>query len=786
MGIDCNELKKKFLNREFSNLNDPQKEAVFHVNGNLLVLAGAGSGKTTVIINRIYNMLTYGNLYHSNLNLDDSFSDQILKFYKEGKNLSDLSDVIKFSPISPENILAITFTNKAANEIKDRLKKKLGDLSDRIWASTFHSTCAKILRSNAELLGYSKGFTIYDADDQKRLIKECEKKLNIDEKTLSVKSCIGYISSAKDDILDSVEFSKQYENDFKMSKVAQIYNLYSEILKSSDAMDFDDLILNTIKLFRKNNDVLSHYKDLFKYIMVDEYQDTSKSQHELIKILAGTSGNLCVVGDDDQSIYKFRGANVENILTFDKYFKDSKVIRLEQNYRSTKNILDAANSVIKNNISRKPKTLWTNAEPGNNIRWFVGYSEHDEASIIASNIMKKIDAGRNYSDFAILYRAGSQSGVIEKLLNRNGIPYRIVGNVKFFDRKEIKDLVSYLSVVNNPKDEIRIKRIINRPNRSIGERTILGINKTAAEHGKTFYEIIQSANKFSCLQRAASKVTAFASLMDSFIEKNKNGAKVSDLYKEILDKTGYIDFIKSSEDDANERIENIYEFQSFIMKFEEDNKDDASLERFLEEISLLSDSSVSDDDSRGMVTLMTIHASKGLEFPVVFLPGFEEGIFPGQKCMYDDGEVEEERRLAYVALTRAKEELFLLTATSRMIFGTTSHNKPSRFLTEIPQNLIETTRSRDWKKLPTNAVLPESNQTIKIKSVVSARSFGKSEISDDIEVPAMRMYCSGEEIVHSVFGRGKIISVYDVDNDSLLDIDFGSSGRKKILSSKLN
>ena len=780
-----NDLKKKFLEREFSDLNDPQKEAVFKVNGNVLVLAGAGSGKTTVIINRIYNMLTYGDLYNSDFSCDEELFDTLSTAYDEGKHLYDFSDQLNLNPVLPENVLAITFTNKAANEIKERLKKKLGDISDRIWASTFHSSCAKILRANAELLGYTQNFTIYDTDDQKRLIKECEKNLNIDEKNLPFKSCISYISSAKDEILDSDSFAKKHENDFKMSKVAQVYDLYNKRLQSSDAMDFDDLIFNTVRLFKEHPQVLKHYKDLFKYVMIDEYQDTSKSQHELIKLLAGNSGNLCVVGDDDQSIYKFRGANVENILTFDKYFKNTKIIRLEQNYRSTKNILDAANSVIKNNISRKSKTLWTNSEEGEKVRLFVGYSEHDEAGIISSEILKRVENGENYSDFAILYRMGSQSGVIEKLLNRNGIPYRIVGNVKFFDRKEIKDLISYLSVINNTKDEIRIKRIINRPNRSIGERTILGINKTAKEKDKTFYEIIQTANQYSCLQRAAAKVTAFASLIDSFVEKNNSGSSISELYQYILDRTGYIDFIKDSEDDAAERIENIRELSSFIAKFEEDHDGNANLETFLEEIALLTDSSVSEKDSdKGLVTLMTIHASKGLEFPVVFIPGFEEGVFPGQQCLYDEGEVEEERRLAYVALTRAKKELILLNATSRMIFGTTSHNKPSRFLSEIPSEILNITRSRDWKKLPQGARIPESNQTVKVKSVVSARSFGASEIQHSS--PSDKVYVLGDTINHSIFGKGIVTSVYDIGSDSLLEIDFELSGKKKILNSRLN
>ena len=782
-----NELKKKFLDREFSNLNDPQRESVFRINGNLLILAGAGSGKTTVIINRIYNMLTYGDSYFSDLSCDDKDYELISQGFDEGKNLKDFSDILEFNPVAPENILAITFTNKAAKEIKNRLQEKLGDLSEKIWASTFHSTCVKILRENAELLGYNSRFAIYDADDQKRLVKECQKALNIDDKSLPLKFAISKISNAKDEIMSPADFSKEYENDFKMSKVSSIYSMYQEKLLSSNAMDFDDLIYNTVMLFKNNKKVLDHYKKKFKYIMVDEYQDTSKAQHEFIKVLAGKTGNLCVVGDDDQSIYKFRGANIDNILTFDKYFRKTKVIRLEQNYRSTKNILDAANSVISNNLGRKSKKLWTESAEGEKIHLYVAYSEHDEAGLIASQILKKVDAGRNYSDFAILYRAGSQSGVIEKLLTRNGIPYRIVGNVKFFDRKEIKDLISYLSVINNTKNEVRIKRIINRPNRSIGDRTILAINKTAKEEGKTFYDIVRTASQYSCLQRASGKVLAFAALMDSFIEKNENGCKISEIYQSILDKTGYLDFIRATEDDPADKIDNVKELGNFISKFEEDHGDDASLDLFLEETALLTDSSVvQDDESKGCVTLMTIHASKGLEFPVVFLPGMEEGIFPGVQSVYDDGDIEEERRLAYVALTRAKEELIILNATSRMTFGTTSHNKPSRFVTEIPEDLIETTRSRDWKKLPKGSSIPVSNHSLKVKSVVSARSFGAESPFQSYDQPEPeKSYSLGDSIDHSIFGHGTITSVYDVGTDLLLEIDFVNSGKKKILNSVL-
>ena len=784
--MDFNEIKKKMLDREFANLNDFQREAVFCINGNLLVLAGAGSGKTTVIINRIYNMLVYGDIYNSDLEYSDKICKKINNGFKNKKKLSDFADIIEFEPINPENILAITFTNKAANELKNRLNSRLGDLSDRIWTSTFHSMCAKILRSHAELLGYTPGFTIYDADDQKRLLKECEKILNIEEKVFPIKTCISQISSAKDELLTPADFKIKNKNDFRMSKISKIYDLYTQRLKASDAMDFDDLIFNTVILFKNNKKILGEYKKMFKYIMVDEYQDTCKSQHELIKILAGKNGNLCVVGDDDQSIYKFRGANVENILGFDKFFKKVHTVRLEQNYRSSKNILDAANSVIKNNLGRKSKKLWTTSSEGEKIHVNVGYSEHDEAGILASEILKRVEKGRKFSDFAVLYRNSSQSGVIEKLLNRNSIPYRIVGNVRFFDRKEIKDLIAYLNVINNVKDEIRLKRIINRPNRSIGERTLFAISKTAESHEKSFYEVIKDVSRYPDLQRASTKVLSFVSLIDSFIAKNVSGAKVSELYQDIIDKTGYIDFLKANEDDFPERLNNVRELGAFITKFEEDNGDSCTLSSFLEEVSLISDSSVSEDgDDDGFVTLMTVHASKGLEFPVVFLPGFEEGLFPGQQCLYNDDEIEEERRLAYVAITRAKEELIISNATSRMTFGSTSHNKPSRFISEIPNELVVIKRSRDWKHLPKGETIPESNQSIKIKSIVSARSFGMSSIENETVNKTKKNYVLGDAVDHSIFGHGIITSVYDIGSESLLDIDFDKSGKKKLLSSRI-
>jgi len=776
-------LKKKFLEREFSKMNQQQREAIFHVFGRLLIIAGAGSGKTTVLVNRISNMICYGNAYNEKFDISEETFQILFDQFEKDRNLIDLKKYINFNSIDPENILAITFTNKAASEIKNRLSERIGSNSEKIWASTFHSMCARILRRHADKIGYSSEFTIYDSDDSKKLVKECQKILNIDEKNISIKSCISAISSAKDDLLCAFDFKVKTINDFRRSKISNVYELYEHKIKNSDAMDFDDLIFNTIKLFQKCPDVLDSYRKIFKFIMIDEYQDTSHAQHQLIKMLAGKNGNLCIVGDDDQSIYKFRGASVENILEFEKSFSDVKVIRLEQNYRSSKNILKAANFLIKNNVKRKGKNLWTNLEEGKKIRFHISYSEHDEASKIASEIQKRIDNGRKFSDFAVLYRTSSQSGVIEKILAKSSIPYKIVGGMRFFERSEVKDLLAYLSVINNPHDEIRLKRIINQPKRSIGGRTISLMGEIARDEGKSFFEVVKYASQYSELNRAAIKVSAFYSLIEFFINENKRGISLSKLYRVILEKTCFIDFLKSENDEADSRIANIEELASFISRFEEEKGENSTLSEFLEEIALISGTVNFENEDSGFVTLMTVHASKGLEFPVVFLPGFEEGIFPGQQSLYELDEIEEERRLAYVAITRAKEEFFMLSSTSRMIFGSTSHNKQSRFIDEIPKEIIEITRSREWKKMPSCQRMPFSTQDMKVKSVVSARNFG---IKYNNNLSFTNEFALGENVHHITFGRGKIVSVVTVGNDQLIEVNFEKIGTKKMMSNVAN
>lgn len=777
-------LKKQLLNQYFENMNERQKEAIFSINGPVMVLAGAGSGKTTVIINRIVNMIKFGDAYFNEnvpKDLSEDMLDKMEKTLSDGAEFEQLDDVIEFEKINPWNILAITFTNKAANELKSRLSDVLGESSKDVWASTFHSLCVRILRAHADKIGYNNHFVIYDDDDSKRLIKDCQKALKIDDKLLSPKSVRYEISRAKDQLIDFNAYKKSAGNDFRLSNISNIYEMYQKKLNESGAMDFDDLIFNTIKLFKSCPEILEKYQNKFKYIMVDEYQDTNYAQYVLIDILAKKYCNLCVVGDDDQSIYKFRGATIENIINFDSNFPGAKIVRLEQNYRSTKNILSAANSVIENNSGRKGKTLWTENETGDKIKVHTAYSEHDEATFMAETIQDQVAKGANYSDFAILYRMNSQSNVIEKIFMRRNIPYRILGGLRFYERKEIKDMIAYLSVINNPLDEIRLRRIINQPRRSIGERTITQAAEIAEETGMTLLEVIRNCERFEGLQRVAAKLRGFADLIDSLIEDARApGTSLRDIYEMVLERTEYIAFLKSERDGAEARIENVKELLSNIIKYEEENGENATLSGFLEEVTLIADVDNYDENADAVI-MMTLHSAKGLEFPTVFIPGFEEGIFPGVQSMDNDEEIEEERRLAYVGITRSRRNLYILNSGSRMLFGSTSHNHPSRFLGEIPDDLLEKTKSRDWKDLKQGEEIPRSAQEMRVRSVASAHHFGQIAGGAGNTAPANN-YKVGDKVSHAVFGEGEIKAVVPVAGDSMLDIDFKSVGNKKLLA----
>ena len=682
-------------------MNDRQREAVFSVNGPLLVLAGAGSGKTTVLVNRIANLIRYGNAYQADGDpeLTGGELEAVSRFLKEGTPLpAEVRARLAVEPCPPWRILAITFTNKAAEEMKNRLTAMLGEEGGEVWASTFHSCCARMLRRDAERLGFSRHFTIYDADDSKRVVRNCQKTLGIDEKKLPCKAVLSEISHAKDGLIAPEEYLRDAGDDERAAQIGRIYKLYQDTLKNSDAMDFDDLITRTIGLFQSNPDVLDYYRNRFRYVLVDEYQDTSHAQYMLIRLLAQGRGNLCVVGDDDQSIYRFRGATIENILSFEKTFPKAKVIRLEQNYRSTKTILDAANAVIANNEHRKGKTLWTENPVGEKIRARTAASEQDEADYIAERILEGVAAGRRFSDFAVLYRMNTQSNAIEKIFAKSGIKYRIIGGQRFFDRREIRDMTAYLNVISNPDDEVRLLRILNRPKRSIGDKTIAQATEIASQLGESLFSVISHADEFEPLRRAAAKLLAFAGMMRGLMELSSDEkTTLSELYRELLRKTGYLEaLLASGEVDAQDRADNVRELASNIANYEKENGDEASLSGFLEEVSLLTDIDNYDSSSDSTV-LMTMHSAKGLEFPVVFLPGFEEGIFPGMQVLYNPSEIEEERRLAYVAITRAKEELYILNSDYRMLFGSSLHNLPSRFLREIPAELIERSRARDWE-----------------------------------------------------------------------------------------
>ena len=701
-----------------------------------------------------------------------------LKIYAQNEdNSTDLPFNLSVDSARPWQILAITFTNKAANELKERLVNMLGEIGNDVWASTFHSTCAKILRQHAEKLGYSNHFTVYDTDDVKRLIKECQQTLNIDDKILSHKSIISAISHAKDNMISHKEYSHQAGNDYRLTQIAKVYNMYQMRLIEADAMDFDDLLFNTVTLFRKCPDVLEYYQDKFHYVMVDEYQDTNKVQYEFIKLICQKRKNLCVVGDDDQSIYKFRGATIENILNFEKTYKDAKIIKLEQNYRSTQNILDAANAVIENNSERKGKKLWTQNNAGEKIHLHTAFNENDEANYIAETILNKVATGANYSDFAILYRMNAQSSNIERTFIKSGISYRIIGGHRFYERKEIRDVIAYLSVINNPNDEVRLRRIINRPKRSIGDKTISKITEIAAQTGQSLLEIIRHADEYSDLLRAALKLKKFANLIDGLIEASNNpDFSLHNLYQKVLEDTDYLENIKLEKDDVDARIENINELLSNIIKYEQENGDSASLEGFLEEVSLMTDIDNYDNNANA-VTLMTMHSAKGLEFPVIFLPGFEEGIFPGTQSIYNPEELEEERRLAYVGITRAKKELYIINAETRMLFGSTSRNKLSRFSLEIPESLIEKTENKRAVQKTFNDI--KLNYKAPVKSLsASARTFNHIERHQN----NASFFVAGDVVVHKVFGKGNVLSARPMGNDTLLEINFDGVGNKKLMA----
>ena len=778
------ELRKKIIEKDFSYMNEKQRQAIFQVKGPLLILAGAGSGKTTVIVNRIANIVKYGNAYHSKeVRFEPTERDiRYMKAYLDGDEdlRFDVEDLLSVEPARPWQILAITFTNKAANELKERLEKMLGEEAKDIWASTFHSSCVRILRKDGEVLGYSKNFTIYDTDDSKRLIKECQRQLNISESALSYKTIISEISKAKDSLISPDEYMKNAGKDARMVRIAQVYKMYQEEMKKANAMDFDDIIVNTVNLLEKYSDVREYYQNKFKYIMVDEYQDTNHAQYKLTELLAGAHRNICVVGDDDQSIYRFRGATIENILSFEHRYAESNIIRLEQNYRSTQTILDVANEVISNNKKRKGKSLWTSNGAGDKVVINTAYDEGDEATFIADKISDGVSTGKyNFSDHAVLYRMNAQSNAIERTLVRSGIPYRIIGGHRFYERQEIRDAIAYLTVINNPEDNVRLRRIVNVPKRGIGDTTINKASEISSGLGISLYEVFRHSDEYEALKRSSKKLIAFCDLIETLSE-NVDKIPLDELFSDVISKTDYLGHLRLDKEKGEERIENIYELVSNLKTYESENEE-PTLAGFLEEVALMTDID-NYNAQQDAVVMMTIHSAKGLEFPVVFLPGMEEGIFPGIQSMYNPDDIEEERRLAYVGITRAKEKLFISHANLRMIFGSTTRNLPSRFVIEIPDALTERTGRQ-----------PASQRTFDslVRGDYEDRNYSGNGYLSKINqkpqsVPKPKAptvsFNVGDSVMHKVFGQGVIVSSKPMGNDAMLEIAFQKAGTKKLMA----
>ena len=776
--------KRALFEKAYGELNNEQRRAVFTVDGPLLVLAGAGSGKTTVLVKRIAFIIKYGNAYYSDYVPFDISEEKVESLERAAElpkeMIFDILPEFIQSPCAPWRMLAITFTNKAAGEIKHRIVTQLGDdsISSEIWSGTFHSVCLRILRAHGDKLGYASGFSIYDTDDTKKAITACMKDLNIDTKALPVKSVQNLISRAKDKMISPEAFLAEVGNDYRLKQVARIYDAYQKRLVASNALDFDDIIMQTVILLRNHQDIREYYQNKFRYVCVDEYQDTNEAQFALTALLSGGFENIMVVGDDDQSIYKFRGATIENILNFDKTFPNAKTIRLEQNYRSTQNILDAANAVIAHNVGRKGKNLWTNAGEGEKIHLKKVFDHNEEARYIADKISSMVQKGASFKDFALLYRNNAQSSTIERTFAKSGIPYRIIGGVRFSDRKEIKDIVAYLQLIQNHNDDERLVRIINEPKRKIGDKTIEGVRAIAREQGISMFRVIENADKYVALTKSAKTLTEFASLINYFTSLVKE-ASLETLINTVMDRSGYRQMLIDAGESERDRLENLEEFLTGAIEYQNNFIDDGSyssvLEGFMEETALVADVDRY-DESADAVVLMTAHSAKGLEFPYVFLPGMEEGLFPSmQSVMASDAEIEEERRLAYVAITRAKKELFIVHANQRMLYGRTQFNPASRFLKEIPEELIAAERSPyDSPKKPIYSYSEAYYRPA--TDNISVGLMAKRPVISNDDVLSV-----GDRVLHANFGEGDIISVKKMGADWLYEVVFDKVGTKKLM-----
>lgn len=784
-----NDLKRRYISalralfdRKFSYLNKEQREAVFTVKGPLLVLAGAGTGKTTLLVNRIAYILKYGDAYMSAPVPASLSEDGVSEIENAARSVSDddidmLLDSFTTGKCRPWNVLAITFTNKAANEMKSRLSVMLGEDAQDIWCGTFHSMCLRILRANASLFGWTSDFTIYDTDDQKKLMQECLKQLNIDEKNLPPKAVLNHIGRAKDKLIGPAEFDSEVGADYKMQQVSSLYTLYQQKLTESMALDFDDIIMKTVALLRENSAVLEKYQRQFRYVLVDEFQDTNFAQFELARLLSGGYGNLMAVGDDDQSIYKFRGATIENILHFDEKLPGAEIIKLEENYRSTGNILGAANSVIRHNFGRRGKELWTSKPAGEKIMFKQVESYIDEGKFIVNKTLELfLREKRRYSDFAVLYRTNAQSNAIENVLLRSGIPYRVLGGTRFYERKEIKDVLAYLCVINNPGDNLRLRRIINEPKRKIGDATMAAVEILADNEGKSMFYIMEHASEFTALSKAASKFAQFVGMINE-LRKDAKTERLSVLIDKMLDVSGYRDMLAAAEmnGEPTDRSENVEEFISNAVEYETQNEN-ATLSSFLEEIALIADID-NYDEKADAVVLMTIHSAKGLEFPVVFVPGMEEGLFPSLQSALSPDELEEERRLMYVAVTRAKDRLFLISSHDRLLYGHTQYNVRSRFIDEMDKQFVT-------EDVPRQKVRPRTDFTDKAKNIrISNELFERSSVSAGVgKTASPEALVVGDRVRHMTFGSGTVLSVREMGADILYEIAFDTVGTKKLMA----
>ncbi len=766
------EAVKAVISADFSHLNPVQLEAVLATEGPLLILAGAGSGKTTVMVNRIAKLLKYGRGGDGN-ELPPGADAEKLRLLKQGG--AEAEKLAAVEPVEPWRILAITFTNKAAEELKLRVERLLGPVAEDMWVCTFHSACVRILRRDGERLGYTGSFTIYDTADSLSLIKRIVKDMDLDDKSYPPKALLAEISRAKDERVSAEEYlgSARQSGDIRRVKFGQVYSEYARRCFAANAMDFDDLLYNTVKLLEEQPEVLEHWQRRFSYVLIDEYQDTNRLQYLFSSYMAGGRGNICVVGDDDQSIYKFRGATIENILSFESQYKHCRAIRLEQNYRSTAHILDAANAVIRNNVGRKGKELWTDQGEGEKIELYVADNENDEAQFVASKVMAAYGQGGSWRDNAVLYRMNAQSNQLEYAFKRNGVPYRIIGGTRFFDRAEVKDVLAYLSLIASPSDDLRLSRIINVPARGIGERSVELVRQIALDQGRPMFDILCDADSHGELQRSAIKLRQFAAMINELRDfAAENGSDA--VFDMLMEKSGYLRALdeKNTLEDST-RAENVRELKTSILGYIKEFGD-TSLEGYLANVALYTDMDNYDKDA-DCVVMMTMHSAKGLEFPTVFIVGMEECIFPGMRAIGEAEEMEEERRLCYVAITRAKRRLYMICARQRMLFGRTTTNRVSRFVDEIPEEHIK-------KQVPKGyGYTDRSRETGHAPKAPTPTSHGVSAPAAPKPAATAPDFALGDSVRHTAFGSGVITKLSPMGGDYLVEINFASVGTKKLM-----